>query len=389
MKKKLTFLRRYIVFYIIWPLAFLLGCLRPVDPKLAVFAYNHHYKKLPDNLAPVKNYFEKQGFKCLIYANPQTKLERLLGDIRFQFIYARSAVVFISDNFDPLYAHKPRKGTRVVQLWHACGAFKKWGYSTLDSEWGDSRRMWEIFPKHTSYTDVFVSSSDVIPYYAEAFNCSKDIIRPLGTPRTDVFFDNAFVDSGRQRLTEAIPGIGGRKIILYAPTFRGSSPTDAYNEKKIDYQKFKDALGNEYALVLKYHPFTYGKDNFTPEEQEKYGDFVYLCPPEIGIDTAMCAADILISDYSSLIFEYSLLDRPMIFFAYDLEEYEHSRDYYFPYKDFVPGPIVKNDDELLGCILNGTGTDKVEKFREKFMSACDGESTRRISDFIIKSLGHN
>ena len=72
MKKKLTFLRRYIVFYIIWPLAFLLGCLRPVDPKLVVFAYNHHYKKLPDNLAPVKNYFEKQGFKCLIYANPQT-----------------------------------------------------------------------------------------------------------------------------------------------------------------------------------------------------------------------------------------------------------------------------------------------------------------------------
>ena len=389
MIKKLKFLRRYLVFHVIWPVAFILGCIHPVDPKLVVFAYNLHYKTLPDNMVKLKEIYEKKGYKCVEYSNPANAIQRLLGDICFQFLYAKSKIIFITDNFDPLYAHKPRKGTRVVQLWHACGAFKKWGYSTLDAEWGDSRRMWELFPRHTSYTDVFVSSEYIIPCYSEAFNCPKEIIKPLGVPRTDVFFDKEFVSSGRERLLEAIPEIGNRKVILYAPTFRGNSPTNAHNDKMIDYKSFKETFGKDYALVLKFHPFTLGKENLSEEEKELYGDVVYLCPPEIGIDTAMCAADILISDYSSLIFEYSLLSRPMIFFAYDLDEYEHSRDYYYNYTDFVPGPIVKTSDELLQAVAdaaqNGANHKIIDDFRDKFMSACDGGSAQRIADFVEKN----
>ena len=169
----------------------------------------------------------------------------------------------------------------------------------------------------------------------------------------------------------------------------GFSPTNAHNDKMIDYKSFKETFGKDYALVLKFHPFTLGKENLSEEEKELYGDFVYLCPPEIGIDTAMCAADILISDYSSLIFEYSLLSRPMIFFAYDLDEYEHSRDYYYNYIDFVPGPIVKTSDELLQAVAdaaqNGANHKIIDDFRDKFMSACDGGSAQRIADFVEKN----
>lgn len=385
MKKYLSLVRRIITYYILWRLAFVFGCLRPVNKRLAVFAYNKNYSSLPDNLLFIKNVFEKAGWQCVEYASPKSASKRFLSDIKFQFLYAKSAVVFLNDNFDPVCAHKPRKGSRVVQLWHGCGAFKKFGYSTLDSQWGGDKREWKLFPRHNTYTDVFVSSQKVVPCYAEAFNCGENIIKPLGVPRTDVFFDKSFVSKGKSELEKAIPEISGRKIILYAPTFRGNNPDDAYNDNNIDFEKFR-VLSEKCVIILKYHPFTAKKENFTAEQKEKFGDFIYVCPDEIGVDTAMCAADMVISDYSSLVFEYSLLNRPMIFFAYDYKQYNNTRSYYYKYEDFVPGPVVKSDDELIDVILNGVDMRKIADFREKFMSACDGSSSQRIAEYIINDI---
>ena len=130
----------------------------------------------------------------------------------------------------------------------------------------------------------------------------------------------------------------------------------------------------------------YRKNNFSEEQKEKFGDFVYLCPENISIDTALCGADMVISDYSSLVFEYSLFRRPMIFYAYDLEEYDNARSYYYKYEDFVPGPIAKTDDELIDIILNGVNMRKISQFREDFMTSCDGHSTERIAKFIISDI---
>ncbi len=384
MKKKLNFLRRLIIFYIVWPLCFKIGCIFPIKKNQAVFAYNKHYSSLPDNMVELKKIYENAGWSCIEYGNESSTFQRLIGDIRFQFIYARSKVIFITDNFDPLWANKPRKGTRVVQLWHACGAFKKWGYSTLDAAWGGEKRMWEIFPRYNTLTDVFVSSQEVIPCYAQAFNCKEEIIKPLGVPRTDVFFDSNFVNSGRDNFLSAIPEIGDRKIILYAPTFRGNKPTEARNDDAIDFALFKEMLGKDYVLILKYHPFTDSEKTFTPQRQEMYGDCVFLCPKEIQIDSAMCGADILISDYSSLVFEYSLLNRPMIFLAYDLDEYDSLRSYYYDYTSFVPGPIVSNCKKAFELVLKGTDMSKIAQFKDRFMSACDGNSARRIADYTMK-----
>lgn len=385
MKNIISVARRFITFYILWRAAFLLGCILPRKKNTAVFAYNKNYTSLPDNMAGVKAYFKKEGWNCIEYASPQKSVKRFFSDIKFQLLYARCGVVFLTDTFEPVYAHKPRKGAKVVQLWHACGAFKKFGYSTLDGEWGGDKRLWKLFPRHNTYTDVFVSAEKVIPCYAEAFNCDQKTVKALGTPRTDVFFDNEFVESGRRLLNEALPAISGRKIILYAPTFRGSTPADAHNDKVIDFEKFRQ-ISYEYVIILKFHPFTYHCDNFTQEDRERFGDFVFECPENIGIDSAMCAADIAVTDYSSLVFEYSLLSRPMVFFAYDLEDYERSRDYYFGFRDFVPGPVVTTDGELLDAIRSGVSAQKTEQFRRDYMSACDGCSTQRIAQYIISSI---
>ena len=381
----LVTVRRTILFFFLWPLMFRIGSIKPIDEKLILFAYNRNYKTIPDNMRGLYEYLSAKGYDCRKMLSPAQPLISFIFDLKFQLSYARCKCVFVTDNFDPLYAHKPNRGTRVIQLWHACGAFKKWGYSTLDLAWGGDRRDMTRFPMHNTYTDVFVSAESVIPCYAEAFGCDRSIIRAFGTPRTDVFFDSGFVASGREKLLSLFPEIGGRKIILYAPTFRGNSPDDAYNDRALDIGLLRERLGSEYALVLKLHPFTAAKYGMTDEEKRLYGDFAFDASGKLGADEAICAADILIADYSSIIFEYSLLEKPMLFFAYDLEEYERDRSFYYDYKSFIPGRLVLTTEETADAIENGDfKLNRVKPFKKVFMDACDGGCVKRIADYAVE-----
>lgn len=385
LKSFINILRRKFFFFIVWPLAFRLFSFKPIDEKLVLFAFSKNYTSMPDNLTGLCEYLKNKGYNCKIMQAPQNAVKRILFDITFQKYYARCKCVFITDNFDPLYAHKPNKGTKVIQLWHACGAFKKWGYSTLDLAWGGSREDMLRFPMHNTYTDVFVSAESVIPCYAEAFGCDKSIIKALGTPRTDVYFDKEFIKSRREELLKTFPAIGNRKIILYAPTFRGNSPEESYNDQPLDYAFLKETLGKDYALVLKLHPFTAKKYKLTEEQKKEFGDFVFDASNSLSVETALCAADYLIADYSSLIFEYALLNKPMVFFAYDLEKYKRDRSFYFEYESFVPGRIVMTNEEIVASILsNSCQQEKIADFRNKYMSACDGKCIERIAEYAVR-----
>ena len=395
--KKLGDMRRHLLYYRIWPGVYRRAAKQPIDEKKVLLATNIS-DHLPDNLSCMKDELEKRGMRCVELLAPagagsiKGRFEELRQNLRFQREYATSAYVFVEDAFFPLYANYPREGTRVIQLWHACGAFKKWGYSTADLKWGASRASLERYPIHNTYTDVTVSAEKVVPYYAEAFNCPESIIRPLGVPRTDVYFDESFVSCARSEILKMYPQIGVRKIILYAPTFRGDSILKSYMDLKLDIERMSAELSEEYVLLYKLHPQTARRFSLDSAEREKYADFVFDISSGVRIDTAMCAADMLISDYSSVIFEYSLLGRPMIFFAYDLEEYDRDRSFYNKYEDFVPGPIVRDTEGIISAVRSAQSEfdwSVVERFRNDFMSACDGGSTARIADTFIGKIGES
>ena len=141
-------------------------------------------------------------------------------------------------------------------------------------------------------------------------------------------------------------------------------------------------MSEDYALVIKLHPLT--AKAFSIDEND---DFIFNASNGIEIETALCAADTVITDYSSLIFEYALLDRPMIFFAYDLADYDDSRSFYFDYESFVPGEIVTDTQAIIDEIKRletDFDVEKVRKFRDDFMSACDGNSTQRIIENVLR-----
>ena len=289
---------------------------------------------------------------------------------------ATAKYVFVDDASLILSSIPLRKETVAINLWHACGAFKKFGRSTAELKFGSSAATLDKYPNYGNLTHVTVSSPEVIWAYEEAMHLPKGIVKATGVSRTDQFYDKKFVESRKQKLYEIMPEAKDKKVILYAPTFRGHVAT-ASSPDRIDFERFCHELGNEYVIVCKHHPFVKNPP-IIPEELQH---FARDLTKYLSIEDLLCCADICISDYSSLVFEYSLFEKPMIFYAYDYDNYCDWRGFYYDYSEFTPGPVVQTEDELLNSIKNiDTQFDKqkVIDFKEKFMGSCDGHATERI-----------
>ncbi|WP_178669348.1 CDP-glycerol glycerophosphotransferase family protein, partial [uncultured Eubacterium sp.] len=136
---------------------------------------------------------------------------------------ATAKYVFMNEASNTMSAMPLRPETKIIQLWHGCGAFKKFGFSTADLLFGASRKEQLKHPFNKNYSLVTVSSPEVIWAYNEAMNIdeSTGIVQATGSSRTDIFYDEEFLNEAREHVYELVPQAKGKKIILYAPTFRG------------------------------------------------------------------------------------------------------------------------------------------------------------------------
>ena len=290
--------------------------------------------------------------------------------------------VFLNDACNVTSCIPLRKGTKIYQLWHACGAFKKFGMSTAELIFGDNRKTLEKYPNYGNLSYVAVSSPDEIWAYEVAMNLkdTKTQVVATGVSRTDVFYDQHFIEQSKAAVYSVCPAAENKKIILYAPTFRGRV-AKAESPDCLDIPAMKRALGDEYVLLIKHHPFV----KQPPVVPEDCADFAMDVTKSLEIDQLLCVSDVCISDYSSLIFEYSLFERPMIFFAYDLDDYFDWRGFYYNYDELTPGPVVKETEEIIDYIRHLDARfdqAQVHAFKEKFMSSCDGHATDRIMALV-------
>lgn len=295
---------------------------------------------------------------------------------------ADAKAVFITDACQITSCVKLRKETKLIQIWHACGAFKKFGFSTALLKFGDTEKRMLKYPYYKNISYITVSSPSVVWAYEEAMNSKAfgSKVVPAGVSRTDLFFEKEFLNEAGRRVYEAFPHAREKKVILYAPTFRGT--VRKAQTGMVDVDKFYQELGDEYVLIIKHHPYVKNP----PTIDEKYKDFAVDLSSKVSIEDLLCTADICISDYSSLVFEYSLFERPLIFFAYDIDEYNDWRGFYYDYDELTPGPVFKENEEIIDYIKNiDTRFDKqkITVFKDKFMSACDGSATNRIIDMAL------
>ena len=296
---------------------------------------------------------------------------------------ATAKYVFLTDGSVALGKLPMRPETVMVQTWHACGAFKRFGRSTAALKFGMDAKDQEKNPAYGNINFIAVSSPEVIWAYAEAMNRPKEYVHPVGVSRTDVFFSEERKKQAYDTLYEHIPAARGKKVILYAPTYRGHI-ANCTTPDLLRIDQFHETLGDEYVLVIKHHPLV---KELPPVPEDLNGTFAFDVTRTMDIDDLLITADICITDYSSLIFEYSLFERPMIFFAYDLEDYYDWRGFYYPFEELTPGPVCRTNEEMIDYIRHideRFDREQVSAFRERFMSACDGHATERTLEAVIE-----
>ena len=297
---------------------------------------------------------------------------------------ATARLFIVDDYFFPLYVLPARKGTFAVQTWHASGPFKRIGYAVLDKGFGATEWSVRYLPIHTNYGAALTGSRDSAKHYAEAFNMPVSrFVSSIGIPRTDAMFGAERIETICRSIRERYRIPAGRRVVLYAPTFRGTTVRSATTPANLDLHALAASLRGTSVLLIKEHPFV--KDRIAIPST--LADIAIDVSDYPDINELMLLSDALVTDYSSAIFEFALLERPMAFFAPDLADYEEERSFFWDFRSGVPGPIFTESAEL-GEWLAATEHDlaPVRAFRARWIEIADGRSSERFVRQIVTPI---
>lgn len=291
-----------------------------------------------------------------------------------------SAKVWIDNNRKA--AGYKKKNQFYLQTWHGF-ALKR-----IEKDVGsgsDLDRNYAAYcKKDSAQTDLYVSGSrHMTNLYKNSF-WYNGAVSETGTPRNDILFcdDHAL----RTKVCKWFGIDNNKKIILYAPTFRANHSTDCY---QIDCQRIIQAcmerFGGEWVVLIRLHPSI---DTLSDKLFSYDGTTIINATAYDDVQELLCCTDLLITDYSSIIFDFALTDKPCIQFATDIEAYKNDRNFYFPI-DTLPFPLSVNNDQLCDCIKSYDRTQTIEKWKAfaSLHGFCeDGHASERCADIILSHL---
>lgn len=374
------------IFYSLYALFFNLSRILPVKQNRITFVAPHNGGE-NDSLGLVRAYAESKGiYDIVTISTRDLKLD--FSDIK-AFVFscfkairfftlkatalATSKYVFLNDNFMPMASLKFSKKAVITQLWHAEGAFKKFGLSAPLAD--------DVIEREKKCSEklsfVVCSSKNVAPIYADAFGIDESRILPLGAPRIDSLLKERNVDEIRRKFDNLHPECRGKKLILYAPTFRDNPEANRRLLDNLDMELFRRELGDDSILLVKLHPQINSGVKAEGTVDVTTGH---------DINDLTLISDLLITDYSSVCMDFALLSKPCIFFAFDLEEYEKERSFYFDYETYVPGTVAKDFTAVVEAIKNPRNDEeKLRRFRDFNFDYIDCNNTERIFNTIISA----
>lgn len=290
---------------------------------------------------------------------------------------AESDFIFV-DDYAPVFGYlRLSDKTKLTQVWHAGEGFKSVGYSRFGKEGSPEPAQ----SCHKAYDYVAVGSEKLIHVYEEVFGIEKQAFLPTGMPRLDDFLDKEKIERVQGDIYRKYPQIRGKKVILFAPTFRGTGQKEAYyDHNQLDLERIYQFCGEEFLFCIKLHPFIKEKMHIP----ENYTDRILDLTQYPNINELYYVTDILITDYSSNYYEYALLKKPVVFFTYDREHYELLHGVHRSVKEFAPGKVCDSFEELMAALENGDfELEKMEQFVKNNFSGYDGHACDRIIDRVI------
>ncbi|MGL4688206.1 MAG: CDP-glycerol glycerophosphotransferase family protein [Fusobacteriaceae bacterium] len=303
---------------------------------------------------------------------------KIVNEKNWKYLYYLATSKYWIDNCHGYHLRKPRAKTILLQTWHGT-PLKKIAQDIEGEQYKKSKKSWEL---ESSYWDYFLSpNKNLNNLFCKAFKIKEDIVINTMYPRNEFLIRSNIQEIERKVFKEL--GIKkGKKIILYAPTFR-TGETDSY-KLHLNIKKLEKEFGDKYIFLIRLHPNIKKLDC---ENTEK--EFLINASKYNDIQELYLVSDVLITDYSSVFFDYAILKKPIIFYPYDYEEYKNDdRGFYFEYSEIVPGPIVYDEENLIKEIKKiecnmDEFQNKIEKFNEKYNDAKNKETSK----YILEKIG--
>ncbi|WEG07895.1 CDP-glycerol glycerophosphotransferase family protein [Microbacterium horticulturae] len=295
---------------------------------------------------------------------------------RILCLLATSEIVLLDDYFGLLNTVTIDSRSRVIQLWHAGIGFKSVGYSRFGRS--DSPKLSQ---PHRQYSYAICGSEHLRPVYAEAFGIEESAVIPTGLPRIDWFLDEKRTASFTETFFDQHPHLRGKRIILFAPTFRGASYHEAsYDYGLIDFVALYEACPADTVVLFRMHHFVKDPIDIPEKYRDRFFDFTGFADG-LGL---LHVTDLLITDYSSIIYEFALLNRPMLFFAPDKTVYGATRGFHRDYERTAPGRVCESFDEVVSAIEQGDfDQEKLNRFRDQNFDRIDTGAADRVIDWLI------
>jgi CDP-glycerol glycerophosphotransferase len=302
---------------------------------------------------------------------------RLVRRGSWAYYHALATARFWVDNQGFPHDLRKRRGTTYIQTWHG-SAFKRMGFDEADVKQATFERQQRLRQAIDRFDAFLLRSEHDARTLVRAFGVGGELLR-VGYPRNDPLAtggEPAELSALRERL-----GLrDDRRVVLYAPTFRARpGPGPHPLQVRFDLTRFADELGDRMVLLIRPHHLE------TVALPPAVAGSVRSAAQIHDITPVMLLSDALITDYSSVMFDYALLDRPMVFHVPDLDEYVHTRGAYFDLAEHAPGPLTHDDDELLAALsdLEGVETryaDRRSAFRARFGEYDTGGAAKAVVD---------
>lgn len=383
-----TKIRRGLTYSVLYPLMRLLPLKK--DTVLFESLWGQSYNDSP---RAMYKYLSKQrpNMKFVwILKNEQTPVEGPAIRVRqmsFKYWYYMARAKYLVQNTNFPNQYSKRAGQIEVETLH--GTFMKvMGFDEPHFK-NASNRVQKNFAKRIGRWDLMSVPSDfMLKHGSAAFDYPEKKILKTGFPRTDELITNNNTDylaSIKKKLN--LPD--NKKVILYAPTYRTTK--DAFNFE-LDLDMMQKELSDEYVLLVRLHYFVSHSQNFLNNS-----GFVYDVSDYNNINDLYLISDVLITDYSSVMFDFGYLRKPMIFFAYDKDWYldPSNRGIYMDYDATVPGPVALTTADVVNSLkhiddVKVKYSDKLQQFYDKFCEyGRDGDAAQRLSEAMLSLKPEN
>ena len=322
----------------------------------------------------LQNKYKEIEIKVICKKIPKTlkkKIAYCFSIMKMLYHIATSKVCIIDGYSIPISILKHRKNLIVIQIWHAMGAIKKFGWQVIGKEEGSNKSIATVMQMHKNYTNVICTSNVTKKFYKESFQIAEEKILTLGIPKIDYLLGKAGkIEEKVEEIKKAYPHLKEGTTILYVPTFRKGKtiPIEAL---------IKSTEEKGYHLIIRLHPL----DETKIEEK-------YQINNNYKTIDLLKIADYVITDYSAIAFEAVTLEKPVFFYLYDIQEYEQTRGLNIDLKQEMPHSTFTKVEDMINIIESRSYyEEELKKFKEKYVETCDTQNTLRIVKYIVNLMG--